>query len=258
MEEIQKANPHRNHVGQFTIEGKAVPLKVYREFIQELYDKYGNVPLGSVLAHYESLKDQPQSQPPADTISSMAETPLDNLFKADIINNDNMYIMQFFDDSSVLKTFQDYLKEQQNYPWIQWEDPSEFHVTLLAVLNPDPKSVASIISLLDECIPVTITFDGVGVFANEDTNVLFLNVKRTPELVILQSKLYDLVRAHVETVSPLTTPSEWQPHITLAYSEEPFDEEALKSLPIGGMSISECDTVVSYKGNKYKITPASA
>lgn len=242
---INKSNPYKDHKGKFTQPHKAMPTKDKLDFLKDMHAKHGNVSIGSIIAHYEDKKKLSDMNDAAKEAS--VQSPLSDVFKAETDDN-HLYIMQSFKDTLPIERLQNYLKEQFNYPWVEWEDLADMHVTLLCVYEPEQKALDTFLSILKEFQPVPITVQGVSTFDNEDNNVLYLNVKRTVDLVGLQDKLYQTAQALMMEVSDYSLPDSYQPHITLAYSEEPFDERILASLPVGGIVLPP-DKIVSSVNN---------
>lgn len=164
----------------------------------------------------------------------------------------DLYFMLRFKSDQALKRIQDYAKEAMDAPGIKWEDPEEFHITLVYVENLTRAMAAELSTLVDTTKPVDLAIDGFGAFSVEngdDSNVLYLEAVKTPELDSLQRNLYTLIiREFPEAkVSFYSEPDGWMPHITLAYGEQPFD--FMKLPEVGGVAIGgqQVEAAIDYK-----------
>lgn len=246
---IEKQNDSRNHLGRFTTSSNAIPKKEYRNFLQELLNSYGNVPIQYVLDNYQKLIDEYNAQfdtnyevdtsEPIGGYDSQIMDVLDEIFKANSGNLD-VFSMLKFDNMSELSNMQNLLKEKYPYPWVDWTPTEDFHITLVYSMNATPKEARIVATFVNEVDPVDIiTIDGANVFPpNEGTDgkyCLVLTIMKSPELSALQEKLYRMSKALMISVSNYSIPDSWTPHITLGYSEEPIGDDVLKY--VGGFSL---------------------
>lgn len=269
---IEKVNPHHNLSGHFTRPHKAVPTRMYREFLKTLADKYGNAGVSDILKYYDAI-GKPSTLMQDRTVVHPSEglMTLDQLFKAEY--NSDLYYLLYPACIAPLINLQNYLKERMPSPALTWEDPLDFHVTMLYVYNADPQLAAELAMALSDRkagmappervdyqpqnyldpeskyadvaqkeLPNTdppakplIVADGIGVFENEGNNALHLRVRHTPELDNLQRSLWEVARAMLADISSFTNPPDWNPHITMAYSSEPIDPTTIPD--IGGVAV---------------------
>lgn len=156
---------------------------------------------------------------------------------ADIPAN-NLFYMLRFHDIAPIQRFQAYLKEALTDADIRWESPSDFHLTLVYVPDVDPTMVGHLTMFLNSVPGITLETDGIGTFSEargDRSNVLWLQVRKTPALADLQARIFSRVRELGIETSPYSQPGQWIPHITLAYKDTPFDESKIPDL--GGIGL---------------------
>lgn len=255
---ITKQNENRDHKGKYSTPKKAIPSKNMRQFLTSMRKKHGDVPISYILAHYDSMMNDNESDNTAtkvamtDTSSMTVPDVLDALFKADTEDEFDIYALLRFDDyngMAELHRIQELVKEKLPYPWIDWEDLGDLHVTLTYFMDASPMEAAEISEYVGEIKPVNaITVKSGTVFepsnGSDGRYVLVLSVDKTPELQDMQRKLYELCHAFLLEPSEYSNPDSWRPHITLGYSEEPVDENVLSDLGGFSLQVSKIDISV--------------
>jgi len=140
----------------------------------------------------------------------------------------DLYYLLKFKNTEVVQRLGSFLREKLYQPGAgqRWEEPEDWHITLLYVSSEDADSIAALAAnsaLLELPDLRVIETDGVGQFdTKNDGYALFLNVKETPELDRLQGLLLAYARGHLVDISTLS--ANWIPHITLAYASQPFTD----------------------------------
>jgi len=139
----------------------------------------------------------------------------------------DLYYLLKFKNTEVVQRLGSFLREKLYQPGAgqRWEEPEDWHITLLYVSSEDADSIAALAAnsaLLELPDLRVIETDGVGQFdTKNDGYALFLNVKKTPELDRVHCLLRAYAQGHLIKVS---APSDWIPHITLAYASQPFTD----------------------------------
>lgn len=246
-EPIEKQHNNRDHTGRYATPDRAVPNKSLRSFLSDLMDKHGDVRLSHILTHYDNMIKETTvpgtKYAMQDTSNATVPDVLDELFKADMDNDFDVYTMLRFDDFNAmneLHRIQEHVKGKLPYPWISWEDLSELHLTLTYCKGASPQDAAIIAEHVEEVKPVdNVTVNSGTVFepsnGSDGRYVIVLNVEKTPELEAMQRRLYELSSALILDHSEYSDPENWRPHITLGYSEEPVDANVVSD--VGGFTV---------------------
>lgn len=152
--------------------------------------------------------------------------------------SNDLFFMLKLGDIPTIKRWQDHAKEALQGNNIEWNDSDNFHVTLVFVPDISASETLHLTMGVDVAHKVPLIIDGFGTFSTErgdESNTLYLSVKKTPELAVIQANLYSFVTSEGMATSPFSIPEDWIPHITLASSEKPFDEAAFPN--VGGMAV---------------------
>lgn len=120
-----------------------------------------------------------------------------------------------------LLALQTRLKEVYSDQEVRWNDPGEFHVTLLYMPNAEPVQQSQLLNALEE-IPLPELalkvgglrgFDAVGEYA------LHFRLRRNADLLAFQQQVYDLARGFNIPMSAYSDPAAYTPHITMGYAK---------------------------------------
>lgn len=146
-------------------------------------------------------------------------------------------------------------------PALQWEDPANFHVTLVYIEGAtDLRRVRNV--LPKSINPVTFDVGPVGVFDNPDSVPIILTIDPSPELLALQSGLAASCTSLNLSLSAYSNPSVWKPHVTLGYANPgdttPYTNDvATVSSQSIQLSISDGDNFdVQYTTKSIRLLPA--
>lgn len=111
----------------------------------------------------------------------------------------------------------------------EFTEPSDFHITLCYAVGGTPdKWQRFTVTGLNEAIPLIV--DGVGVFDTPDGYAVYAIVRKTDQLALLQKQQCALAVADGFDISPHS--SDYVPHITLAYLQQPFAPFTVDPFPI--------------------------
>lgn len=119
------------------------------------------------------------------------------------------------------------LVEAQNYlrrklpAGTDYNDPASFHVTLLSIEDTNGVNMAEMSPITDLPMFGVPTSSYIDWWETSDGRVaVFIRLRRTPELMYLQSSLFYRAQAMGVKISAYSYPHAWVPHITLAYMRE--------------------------------------
>jgi 2'-5' RNA ligase len=121
-----------------------------------------------------------------------------------------------------LVALQDYLKTKPALANATWQDPANFHITLVFVQDGDT-------DLSEIGVPSSLPAFGLGgdylrVFETPEGAAITLSINSTPQLTYLQAALFYELRALGLAISTFSWPALYQPHITLATMPVGTDE----------------------------------
>lgn len=95
------------------------------------------------------------------------------------------------------------------YPHFSWN---------IAETYNRPEMDAALASLAETVKPILVRTDGFGLFP-APRPVLFIKMKRNPELDALHARLWAAMGSVANGMSDYYSPEQWQPHISLAYGD---------------------------------------
>lgn len=198
-----------------------------------LKDKQGSDPETIVSRAIEEIASKDTKR--AARLRKVVELP--KVEKSHASDSKDLFFLLKFSSLDTMKRIQDLVKESlaDNSQEIVWEEPDNFHVTLVFVPEISNLDSMRLSTLIDMSKPVDVQVDGFGTFDN-GSHTLFLNVSKTPELVNLQQDLANLMVREGFELSPFSVPEDWKSHITIATSDEPFDMDELPEF--GGLGLA--------------------
>lgn len=159
------------------------------------------------------------TQPNQGQVDSFDMTSGTSTGSAALSGKDCYVLLSLANDASIT-AIQDKLKA--DYPDVEWEDPADFHVTL--VYAKDATDFQQIRNILPQSInTMTFAVGPTGTFDNPDKIPLFLTVTPSPELSALQAGLAASFNSLGLELSEYSAAEQWKPHITLGYLS-PDDE----------------------------------
>jgi len=132
---------------------------------------------------------------------------------------DHLYSSITLTDDPAITEYCERLKEQFRNDDIEWVKPEEYHVTLAYSPNVSPDQaneiIADVPAELDFPVLVTHSLD---VFeADDDLVPLVLLIHNQSGLQVFQEYIYSAFRRTRVEMSEHSKPSDWTPHVTLAY-----------------------------------------
>jgi 2'-5' RNA ligase len=114
------------------------------------------------------------------------------------------------------------LKAMYPDPAIRWNDPSEFHITLVYVPAVDDEQISAVVDALPD-----LSADGLSLklgqltcFDNVGEHALHFRITRNSALMDLQAALYDACDINGLQTSGYSIPERYTPHITMGYLPE--------------------------------------
>lgn len=101
----------------------------------------------------------------------------------------------------------------------QWIPPAQYHMTLVSAKLVEDEQVEPLIEQIsDQMIePFSVRIGKLGMFEQEQCNVLILEIEPSEQLQSTQKMLFDAFEALQIPVSEHSQPEQYKPHITLAY-----------------------------------------
>lgn len=100
---------------------------------------------------------------------------------------------------------------------IEWQPSPTLHVTLVFATAVDDETLTQIARTIHLPSELYIEFDGIGVFENEGTRAMHIQVRHSESLAVIQEQVYRAFETHGLMLSAFSEPSQWKAHITLAY-----------------------------------------
>lgn len=103
---------------------------------------------------------------------------------------------------------------------VRWVERGTFHITLVSSALIDDFQVQRAIAMLPrEIMAIPVTLGPIDVFEQPDKTVIILRVQPSDALSALQKAIYDAVIAVGAPAGEFSKPEDWQPHVTLAYTQ---------------------------------------
>lgn len=151
-----------------------------------------------------------------DQSNIVIEPPVEKA-KAD---SDSLCIMYKLGAHPDLVALQNQLKTQ--YGEADWNDPAEFHVTLIYAPVTDDEQRRKVLDALTSMeIPLQkLKIGSLHTFDNLGTHALHFRVRRHADLLNFQHDLYDLCTSLGLEMSSYSNPVQYTPHITMGYLDE--------------------------------------
>lgn len=106
----------------------------------------------------------------------------------------------------------------------EWNDPAEFHVTLIYVPAIAEDEAAALLEALNEVdVPeLGLRVGSLGVFDNVGEHALHFKIRSNTDLKDLQETLYDICDGLGLRTRSFYAPALYQPHITMGYAAQPL------------------------------------
>lgn len=118
-----------------------------------------------------------------------------------------------------LMQLQQRLKAMFPDPAVRWNEPDDFHITLLLAPSVDDAQIQGVVDYLNETPPPELAL-GVGslaCFDNVGEHALHFRVPRNGALLDYQAALYDYCEGAGLQMTGHSMPADYTPHITMGY-----------------------------------------
>jgi phage portal protein BeeE/2'-5' RNA ligase len=114
------------------------------------------------------------------------------------------------------------LKVMYPDPSIKWNDPSDFHITMLYAPAIDDMQIDELVGVLPETSVdgLSLKVGQLNCFDNVGEHALHFRIARNSALMDAQASLYDTCEAMGLQVSGYSRPGQYTPHITMGYLPE--------------------------------------
>jgi 2'-5' RNA ligase len=129
---------------------------------------------------------------------------------------------------------------RNRYPELDYADPQRFHITVAYVHDAGDHDLRQI--KLQRAPSFEAQCVDIRQFDTPDGWAIVLGVEKKGPLPFMQANLYRQLKGRGCEVSEFSVPSDYQPHVTLAYSEKPIDALKLNSpvvVPVRNVCLSE-------------------
>lgn len=132
----------------------------------------------------------------------------------------NLYVSLQVGANEELVQLQDQVRELLgNNPDITWDDPVNFHVTLVFAPDASDEDMQKVLQILPSNVPnMMLRLVAVNTFSNDDSTVIKCEVDRSDMLMQLQGRLTMAFNSFGIRLSAYSDPAEYNPHITLGYA----------------------------------------
>jgi phage portal protein BeeE/2'-5' RNA ligase len=114
------------------------------------------------------------------------------------------------------------LKVMYPDPSIKWNDPSDFHITMLYAPAIDDMQIDELVNVLPETSieGLSLKVGSLHCFDNVGEHALHFRIARNSTLLDAQASLYDTCEAIGLQTSGYSRPGQYTPHITMGYMPE--------------------------------------
>lgn len=107
---------------------------------------------------------------------------------------------------------------------VKWNEPSDFHITLVYMPSMTDEQITTLsAALVDiETPELSLRVGQLNVFDNVGEHALHFRIGRNADLLYWQDELYNTCQALGIPMSAYSEPTQYKPHITMGYSEQPI------------------------------------
>lgn len=107
-------------------------------------------------------------------------------------------------------------------PAIKWNDPSDFHITLLYAPAIEDDQIASVVEILDDADVkgLSLKIGSLACFDNVGEHALHFRIARNSAFLDAQASLFDACDAIGLQASGYSQPARYTPHVTMGYLPE--------------------------------------
>lgn len=106
----------------------------------------------------------------------------------------------------------------------EWNDPADFHVTLLYIPAISEDEATALLEAMNEVdVPeMALRVGSLGVFDNVGEHAVHFKIRQNADLKDLQETLYDICVGLGLRMRSFYQPSQYQPHVTMGYAAQPL------------------------------------
>lgn len=106
----------------------------------------------------------------------------------------------------------------------EWNDPADFHVTLLHIPAIGEDEAAALLAAMDDVdVPqMALRVGSLGVFDDVGQHAVHFKIRQNADLKDLQETLYDICEGLGLRMRSFFQPSLYNPHITMGYAAQPL------------------------------------
>lgn len=134
----------------------------------------------------------------------------------------SLCVMLSLANNADLIDLQKRLKTMYPDPAVKWNDPAEFHITLVYVPAVDDEQIAVVLDALPDLSAedLSLKVGSLACFDNVGEHALHFRIARNGGLLDLQAALYDACEINGLQMSGYSRPEGYTPHITMGYLPE--------------------------------------
>lgn len=164
---------------------------------------------------------------PAPTIPAMQSAlPESTAEKAPLIATDatkdgdmSLFVALDLANDPALLELQSRLKQLYPNPACEWNDPADFHITLLYAPNVDQETAAVYCEALADMTlpPLDLRIGSLHTFDNVGEHALHFRIRRNTALLEFQAALFELAQELGIPTSQYSVPVDYTPHVTMGY-----------------------------------------
>lgn len=122
---------------------------------------------------------------------------------------------------------------------VEWQTPDTLHITLVYCDSATDDHIAGIARNI-QSTPMAVHGDKLGIFENNGSRAVYLEIVSSPDLKRLQAVIYGQFKARNLPMSAYSDPKAYTPHVTLCYFKN--DELELAALPVNVHTSSDAVT----------------
>lgn len=162
----------------------------------------------------------------------------------------SLCVLLSFANNPDLIDLQKRLKAMYPDPGIKWNDPAEFHATLLYCPAVDDEQIEALAGSLDMTPDgLSLKVGSLACFDNVGEHALHFRISRNSALMDMQSALYDTCESIGLQTSGYSRPEAFTPHITMGYLPDKVGRITFH----GKVQVSPVDIVCSVeRGGEYE------
>jgi HK97 family phage portal protein/2'-5' RNA ligase len=136
-------------------------------------------------------------------------------------------------------------------PTIKWNDPAEFHITMVYVPAVDDEQIAAVVDALPDLSAegLSLKVGQLNCFDNVGEHALHFRIARNSALSDLQASVYDACDINGLQMSGYSNPAQYTPHVTMGYLPEKIGRITFH----GKVAIAPAGIICSVeRGGKYE------